>query len=197
MFLLSIEGPDFCGKSTIGTALLLELRKRGVKVERTELPSRLITGILTDILRNSKDKIDPRVFALVYAADHLQHYLSVVRENNTEVLIMERSALSFFVYEGMVLGVDMKWLRELNKYNGTKPDLTVVLKVPVEELLRRRALRKGIEDAFEKEEFVRKVAEAFYNLPGWLLKEFNVVYVEQKDIESTVTEIIELMNRKG
>ena len=191
MFVLALEGPDFCGKSTIATALLLRMRKAGLNVERTELPSRLITGIFTDLLRNSKDKIAPEVFALVYAADHLHHYNRVIKQNSADFLILERSALSFFVYEGLVLGVDMNWLKELNKYNGTKPDLTVVLKVPEEELLRRAKIRKGSEDSFEKEEFIRKVAKAFYNLPSWLKREFNVVYVEQRDIEGTVDEIME------
>jgi len=196
MFLLALEGPDFCGKTTIGTALLFKLRQKGVKVERTELPSRLITGILTDILRNSKDRIDSRVFALVYAADHLHHYLTFMKNNSADVVIMERSALSFFVYQGLILGVDTEWLKELNRYNGTKPDLTVVLKVPEEELIKRKRMRIGSEDVFEKEEFVRKVARAFYNLPKWLIKEFNVVYVEQRGIEETAIEIMKMIEEK-
>ncbi len=190
MFILAIEGPDFAGKTTIATALLLKLRERGMKVERTELPSRLITGIMTDILRNSKDEISPEVFALVYAADHLHHYHRVIAHNSIDLLLLERSALSFFVYEGLVLGVDMGWLREMNRYNGTKPDLTVVLRVPEDELLRRAKIRRGSEDAFEKEQFVRRVARSFYNLPDWLREEFNVVYVDQRGIEETVEEIM-------
>ena len=54
MIIISLEGPDFSGKSTLATALLLKLREKGLKAERTELPSRLITGMFTSLLRNSK-----------------------------------------------------------------------------------------------------------------------------------------------
>ena len=193
MFTVALEGPDFCGKSTIATALLMHLRETGASVERSELPSRLVTGLFTDLLRNSRDRVAPEVFALVYAADHLHHHNRIMKGNPADVLILERSALSFFVYEGLVMGVDMDWLRELNRYNGTRPDLTVVLKVPVEELVRRAGFRRGSEDAFEKEEFLRKVARAFYSLPDWLVEEFNVVYVEPGEIGETAERIAALI----
>ena len=119
MFLVSIDGPDFSGKTTVSTALLMRLRDLGIRVERTEVPSRTITGTFTQIIRNSKDKVDPRVFALVYAADHLHHYLTVMKNQNADVVILERSALTFLIYQGLLQGVDMDWLREINKYNRT------------------------------------------------------------------------------
>lgn len=192
MKIISLEGPDFSGKSTIGTALLMKLRKKGLVVERMELPSRMITGIFTELLRNSKDKVDPKVFSMVYAADHLHHYLSSRGANNADVIIIERSAVSFFVYQGLVLGADIEWLKELNKFNKFVPDRTFVVKVPVEELLRRARIRVGLNDEFEKEDFVRKVAEKYYNLPRWLVDEYNVEYVDFEDVEKTVDRIIGL-----
>lgn len=192
MKIISLEGPDFSGKSTIGTALLMKLREKGVIVERMELPSRLVTGIFTELLRNSKDKIDPKVFSLVYAADHLHHYLTSKKMDGADVVIIERSAVSYFVYQGMGLGVDMKWLRELNKYNRLIPDKTVIVKVPEEELIRRSRIRVGLDDAFEKEEFVKKIARAYYTLPESIIDEYNVDYVDFKSVEQTVKDIIEM-----
>ncbi len=190
MKIISLEGPDFSGKSTLATALVMRLREEGRTVERMELPSRLITGIFTELLRNSRDRVDPRVFALVYAADHLHHYLSTKDRNDVEFMVLERSALSFFVYEGLALGVDMDWLRELNRHNGLVPDLTAVVRVPVEELIRRRRLRVGLEDSFEKEDFIRRTAELYYSLPDWLVKDYNVSYFEWKSVKETTEEIL-------
>jgi dTMP kinase len=178
MKLVSLEGPDFSGKTTLANALVAKLRRKGLRVEKTETPSKMVTGIFTGLLRNSKDKIDPRVYALVYAADHLHHYLSTKDTYDADAIVLERSVLSYFVYQGLVLGVDTEWLKELNKFNGTVPDLTVIVKVPVEELIRRSRVRKGLKDVFEKEEFLKKVAKAFYNLPDWLVKKYNVVYMD-------------------
>ena len=100
MIIISLEGPDFSGKSTLATALLLKLREKGLKAERTELPSRLITGMFTSLLRNSKDKVSNQVFALIQAADHLHHYQTSENKKDSDVLILERSALSYFVYQG-------------------------------------------------------------------------------------------------
>jgi thymidylate kinase len=195
MFVVSLEGPDFSGKSTLATALLMKLREKGLSVERTELPSRLVTGHFTDILRNSKDKVDPAVFALTYAADHLHHFNTMKGKKQADVLILERSSLSYFVYQGLVLGVNIDWLRELNKFNGMKPNLTVIVKTPYKELLRRKNIRLGSEDKFEEDAFLKKVNESFMNLPEWMVSEYNVKYFEYEDNSIIVNKIAELIKK--
>lgn len=193
MRIISIEGPDFSGKSTLASALVGKLREGGKQVEHMVLPSRMITGIFTELLRNSKDKIDPRVYALVYAADHLHHHLSI-KDMKADVAVLERGVVSFFVYQHLILGVDRKWMDEINRFNGTVPDLTIVVKVPVDELIERSRKRAGLKDAFEKEKFIREVAEAFYNLPDWLVKKYNVKYLEHDlDTDRLAGKIVKLL----
>ncbi|MBR9680624.1 MAG: hypothetical protein GOU98_02250 [Candidatus Altiarchaeota archaeon] len=189
---ISLEGPDFSGKSTLSTALVMKFREEGKKVERMELPSRLVTGIFTELLRNSKDKIDPKVFALVYSADHLHHHLTTKNLKGSDLLILERSVISLYVYQSMVLGVDEDWIKELNIYNQTIPDLTVIIKIPAEELIRRSKIRVGLEDAFEKEDFMKKVIDKYYNLPDWIIKKYNVKYLEWENLPKSVEEITKL-----
>ncbi len=194
MKLISLEGPDFSGKTTLATALVSKLRGKGLRVERMELPSRLVTGIFTELLRNSKDRVDPRVYALVYAADHLHHYLST-KGVEADVVVLERGVVSYFVYQGLVLGVDVEWLKELNRFNGTVPDLTVIVKVPVEELIRRSRIRAGMKDAFEREGFLKKVAKTYYDLPRWLVEDYNVVYLDHDpDTERLAGRVAELIH---
>jgi len=192
MKIISLEGPDFSGKSTLSTAIVMKFREEGKKVERMELPSRLVTGIFTELLRNSKDKIDPKVFALVYSADHLNHHLSIKDKNHSDFLILERSVVSLFVYQSMVLGVDEEWIKELNKFNQTVPNMTIIVKVPEEELIRRSKIRVGIKDSFEKVNFMKKVIRAYYNLPQWLIDTYHVKYLDWRDLPKTVEEIFEL-----
>ena len=185
MKIVSLEGPDFSGKSTLASTLVPRLRSEGLTVEKSALPTDMITGIFTSLLRNSKDAVDPRVFAMVQAADHLHHYVST-RDLPVDILLLERSALSLYVYQGMVMGVDTDWLEQLNRHNGTVPDLTAVVKVPPDELVRRAKLRAGLEDSFEKEDFVREVAAHYYDLPDRLAERFNVEYFPHGGTERTV-----------
>lgn len=196
MFLLSLEGPDFSGKSTLATALIMRLREMKKTIERTELPSGMITGIFTDLLRNSRDKVDPRVFALTYAADHLHHYLNFIKNQKTDFVLIERSLLSTFFYQGTIGGLDMTWLREINKFTKTKPDLTVIVKTPFNELLRRKNIRIGIEDQFEKKAFMKNSVEFYYNLPKDLQEEFNVAYVEYGSVNEIVDSILALVKTR-
>ena len=83
VFVVSIDGTDFSGKSTVSN-LIVEylrpvLRGRKIEIKKTELPSTLITGHFTKVLRNSSDKISQKVFALTYALDHLHHYESFIK----------------------------------------------------------------------------------------------------------------------
>ena len=100
------------------------------------------------------------------------------------------------MYEGLALGVDMEWLKALNKYNGLVPDLTAIVRVPVEELIRRRRLRVGLEDEFEKEAFVKKTAEFYYNLPQWLIDQYNVKYFEWNNVQKTTEDILACLSSK-
>lgn len=195
MFLLCLEGPDFSGKTTLATTILLKLRDQKLKVERTELPSRMVTGIMTDVLRNSRDQVDPRVFALTYAADHLHHYLNFTKNNGCDVVIMERSLLSSIVYQSLAGKVDLDWLLEINKFNQTRPDLTAIVKTPVKELIRRKKIRIGLEDEFEKTRFIKQVAKHYYDLPANLVKEFRVQYMDfDTDVEKIADRIISQMD---
>ncbi len=184
VFVVSIDGPDFCGKTTIANIVTELLRKKykNLKIRRTELPTSFVTGAFTDILRSVKEETSQKVFALVYAADHLFHYLNSIKplEESKEnfLLIQERSLLTTYIYQGILGKVDFSWLDEINKYDKNRPLLTLILKVPVEELKNRKSLSRRLFDSFEAKDYLEKQAEIYYNLPKDLVKKFNVEYVE-------------------
>ena len=185
LLVIAIEGPDLCGKTTVANLLVELLRQKfedKVIFKRTAVPSDLITGTFTKILRNSKEKIPPKVFALTYAADHLYHYKKIIdplkNDEKVRIVIQERSLLSTFIYQGLIAGVDLEWIKEINKFDKNIPDITIILKIDFDEVMKRKKLEKREFDKFEEEAFIKKQFEVYYNLPEELRKMFNVVYVE-------------------
>lgn len=201
VFVVSIDGPDFCGKTTIANIVTELLRKKykNLKIKRTEVPTSFVTGAFTDILRSVKEEAKQEVFALVYAADHLFHYLNSIKplEEMKEnfLLIQERSLLTTYIYQGILGKVDFSWLDEINKYDKNLPILTLILKTPVQELKNRKSLSRRLFDAFEAADYLEKQAEIYYNLPENLTKKFNVEYVEASaeplEVAEKCAEIIE------
>jgi len=202
---ISIDGTDFSGKTTVANLLVETLRNknkdRKIIFKRTELPSTFVTGFFTRILRNSADFVDSRVFALTYALDHLHHFQKVIEplKNSKDnfVIIQERSFLTCIVYQGLVGDVDLSWLKEINKFNKNVPDLTLILKADIEELLKRKALENKDFDKFELREHLEKQVGAYYNLPPDLAKFYNVEYVDaNKDITDIVNDCAERVQQK-
>ena len=202
LIIVSLDGPDFCGKTTV-TNLLVEFfkSKPNLTVLKTRLPSDFITGIFPKILRNSKEEISSKVFALAYACDHLYHYEKFIKpleERPENILVLqERSLLSTYIYQSLIGKVDLNWIRELNKFDKNLPNLTLILKVEEQELLRRKQVGRREYDKFEVDEFLKKQIEIYYNLPPELKKEFNVVYVDaNKEVLEVAKECEKIIKEK-
>jgi len=200
---VSIDGTDFSGKTTIANIITEMLRQKNKKfeVKRTEVPSKYVTGSFTSILRSSNERVPAEVFALVYAADHLFHYeysIKPLQEAKEKyVVVQERSLLSIYIYQGLLVNVDSAWLKEINKFDKNIPQLTLIIKIPVEELLKRKSLDRRMFDKFEEEGHVKKQAQIFYNLPQELVKLFNIKYVDGDADATTVAErCVELIQKE-
>lgn len=192
--IVSIDGPDFSGKSTIANLLVEILRRnnKNIVFKRTEVPSVLTTGFFTKILRNSSDNVSSNVFALAYAADHLHHYETVIKplKESVEnyVVIHERSLLSTYIYQSLIGRTDLSWVKNINKFDKVIPDLTLILKVLANEIIKRSQLEKRDHDKFETPEHLEEELEVYYNLPEELVKEFNVEYIDANDAPEDIAE---------
>lgn len=191
---ISIDGPDFSGKSTIANLLVETLRRNNKDIifKRTEVPSTLSTGFFTKILRNSSDNVSSNVFALAYAADHLHHYETIIKplkeSKENSVVIQERSLLSTYIYQSLIGKTDLKWLRDINKFDKNMPDLTLVLKILANEIIKRSQLEKRGFDKFETPQHLEEELKVYYNLPEELVKDFNVEYIEANDSPEGIAE---------
>jgi len=209
VFIASIDGPDFTGKTTISALLIEELRsyfKGEVRIKHSILPSDMVTGAFTKMLRSMKEKVSPEVFSLSYALDHLHHNSTVieplVEDDRDYIMILERSLLTTMIYQAQMQGADMDWIWEINKYVKYLPDLSIILNVDYEELLRRKEVEKRHFDAFESDEALKKQVDIYSNISDDLKKKFNVHLINctQGEIDRIVKrasyQIIKLFEQK-
>ncbi len=203
VFIVAVDGPDHSGKSTVTGLLINSLRKIFPEkiIRHTVVPSTLVSGILVKVLRNSADKVDDRVFALAYAADHLHHYNLVVKpleEDNREyILVQERSLLTTYLYQSIIGKVDMSWIDELNKFDKNIPDVNIILKIDIKELLNRKQIERRDSDKFETDDHLNSQVNLYYNMPSHLIEKFNVQFVNASlSPDYTVQQCVDVIKSK-
>ena len=102
-------------------------------------------------MRGMSDELDPRADALLFAAGRAQHVAHVIRPalERGEWVVCARFADSSLAYQGSAYGNDLTELRRLQAFAtyDLRPDLTLLLDVPVEVGLARK--RHGAWNRFE------------------------------------------------
>jgi dTMP kinase len=171
---ITLEGPEGSGKSTAARHLAEWLRRRGVDVVLTGEPGGTPLGeeIRRIVLhaRGMSEDLDPRADALLFAAGRAQHVARVIRPalERGAWVVCARFVDSSFAYQGGGYGNDMDDLRRLQAFatGGLRPDLTLLLDVPVEIGL-ARTRRRGEWNRFEDTEevaFFERVRAAYRRL---------------------------------
>ena len=135
---LVLEGPDKSGKSTQARLLAEALRARGLTVLHTREPggTSVAEGVRA-VLLNPQLSIDPVAELFLYEASRAQHVAEKIRPalERGEVVLCERFTMSTDAYQGVARGLGLKTTRALNAVatGGLRPDLTVVLDIPIDE----------------------------------------------------------------
>lgn len=168
---ITIDGPDGGGKTTQAKRLRDHLAARGHPVVLTREPGGTWLGerlreVLLARTSAAATPMDPLTDALLFNAARRQIVGEVIRpalEAGTTV-VCARFADSTLAYQGYGAGVPLERLRALAEIatDGLTPDLTIVLDVPVEAGLARKA--PGDVTRFEAEfdlDFHRRVREGF------------------------------------
>jgi dTMP kinase len=169
-----VEGIDGSGSTTHTKLLGKALRQRGLKVVETCEPSPGPVGaLIRQVLQRRlfvADATGPRSFAwstmaLLFAADRMDHLDSTVVPALREgaVVLSDRYDLSSLAYQSVTAPNGEKvvpWIRELNAA-ALRPDLTIVIDVPVEVAEERRASRGGLEEMFETRELQTKLCGVY------------------------------------
>lgn len=160
---LVLEGIDGAGTTTQGKRLRARLSRRGYRVQFTYQPSGGVVGrhirrCLGQASGPSADRL-----ALLFAADRLDHYETVIRPTveSGGIVICDRYMLSSLAYQGAE--GDIRWVSQLNS-RAPLPDLTIFLDVSAQLAAKRRQQRGQQADRYEVTSFQKKVVKLYRQL---------------------------------
>jgi dTMP kinase len=143
---ITLEGPDGAGKSVAAAQLAEDLRASGRTVTATREPggTRLgerVRAIVLD-LDSDRNPSAPEAEALLFNAARSQHVREVIVPAlaRGDVVVCDRYAASTLAYQGYGGGVSLEALRQVERLaiGDTRPDLVLLLDIPVEVGLSRR-----------------------------------------------------------
>jgi dTMP kinase len=180
---ITLEGCEGCGKSTQSRSLQRRLAALSLPVTLVHEPGG--TGLgkrVAYLLKWAKNvPISPRAELLLFNASRANLVDQVIGPALAQghMVICDRFTDSTIAYQGHGRGLDLNTVKSVchTATGGLRPDLTVLLDVPVEEGLRRKAAR-GEHDRFEQTDvsFHSRVQTAYRNMAAeepwrWLIIE--------------------------
>lgn len=174
--LITLEGIDGCGKSSLHAAL--ETMLKDLSPVMTREPG--ATWIGDQVRRAIAEQSDPIAEALLFVADHAAHLREVVRPalEKGQLVISDRYIDSRFAYQEVsLIGCvpdPARWLREVHNGWTIIPDLTFLLVLPVQVAL-TRTQKRGSAEHFEKAEVLEHVQNNYLCHAGEQPKRFVVV----------------------
>jgi len=161
--LIAIEGIDGAGKTTQVDLLVAALRASGCDVVATKEPTAGPHGRKIRALSTAGHPVSPAEQLEHFIADREEHVRDVIAPALARgaVVVTDRYYLSNVAYQGAA-GLDAEEILTLNEKRFPVPDAVVLVVVSPGEGLRRVHARGGaINETFEREDFLLRVAEIF------------------------------------
>jgi len=167
---ITFEGGEGSGKSVQARALFRKLCRLNIPTVLTHEPGGTPFGSkLGRWLKWAQGAdISPLVELMLFNASRAQLVTEVIKPNleARKIVISDRYADSTIAYQGYGRGLDLEMVKATNKAatQGLKPDLTILLDIPVEGGLARKRARSP--DRFEGEElaFHQRVRQGYLKL---------------------------------
>ncbi|MEQ9518717.1 MAG: dTMP kinase [Parvibaculum sp.] len=153
---ITFEGGEGSGKSTQVRRLAATLEALGRKVVQTREPggSKGAEQIRTLLVTGATDRWTGMTEALLNFAARSDHLARIIRPalERGDVVICDRFADSTMAYQGYAQGVGAAPISALTDIvvEDTRPDITIIMDLPVEIGLARAAARGEGEDRYEK-----------------------------------------------
>ena len=154
---ITLEGGEGTGKSTQARRLAAFLEQRGLEVVGTREPggSKGAEEIRKLLVQGEPGRWTPLTEALLHSAARADHIARLIEPALSEGrwVVSDRFSDSTLAYQGYGHGLGLDIVAELNSMTsgGLRPDLTIILDLPVVDGLKRAGIRagNGIEGARE------------------------------------------------
>lgn len=185
---ITFEGIEGCGKTTQVALAAAYLEGRSIACTATAEPGGTTLGArIRELLLQPVDNVMcAETEVLLFAADRAQHTRNVILPARARgrVVLCDRFTDATLAYQGFGRGLDMEFLRTLNRFSGAglRPDVTILFDLPVEEGLRRvaargRAVPGGGEDRIEGEKVVfhERIRQGYLQLAREEADRFRVI----------------------
>jgi dTMP kinase len=166
--LITIEGLDGVGKTTLGEALAAALRERGPAVELLREPGGVeLAERLRAVVKDPALAVDPRAEALLYAAARAQlcaeRVVPLLGEGTW--VLLDRFVDSSLAYQGGGRDLGVEAVRAINDFGtgGLRPERTLLLRADSATRAARQAGRGEAPDRLEREDgaFFAAAASAY------------------------------------
>ncbi len=166
--LISVEGPDGSGKSTLSLSIKKELEKKNLDILLTQEPGGTELGkTLRKILHERKSIICDKSEFLLFAAARAQHFKEVIipELKKNKIIISDRLGDSSVAYQGYARGLDIETIKLVNTWamSNLTPDIIIYIKLDFKTAI-QRIINRGVKlTSFEKEKelFFKKVNDGF------------------------------------
>jgi dTMP kinase len=169
---ITLEGGEGAGKSTQIARLKAWLEGRGHRVTATREPggspgAEMIRKLLVE---GPVERWDGTTEALLHFAARREHLRSTVWPalKRGEWVVSDRFADSTLAYQGYGHGIERKIFEQLYEVaaGAFRPDLTIILDLPIEIGLKRAAERRGTETRYESlpRDFHTRVRSGFLEI---------------------------------
>jgi dTMP kinase len=169
--LITLEGIDGAGKTTLASGLRDALTARGYDVHLLREPGGVCAAErIRELVKEPDSRIGPRAEALMYAAARAQLVDEALRPLLTRgaLVLLDRFVDSSLAYQGAGRGLGIDAVREINAFatGGLSPDRTLLLRLAPEQGRARSRDRSAPPDRLEREddEFFARIATAYDEL---------------------------------
>jgi dTMP kinase len=169
--LITIEGVDGAGKTTLATGLIKALALAGIEARLMREPGGVQAAeAVRSLVKDPALRVGPRTEALLYAAARAQLVEEALRPSleRGEWVLLDRFVDSSLAYQGAGRGLGIEAIRDLNLFatGGLTPDRTLLLTLDPASARARAETRGEAPDRLEREgdEFFIRIRDAYLDL---------------------------------
>ena len=198
--LLALEGIDGCGKSTQAELLASALRERGLEGVLTCEPTDSPLGRqIREYFQGADRYLSPKEELNLFMADRREHVAEIIDPALAEgkIVISDRYYYSSVAYQG-ALGLDPDRILAQNEVMAVRPDMAVILTLPVAQALARiSGTPQRPRQVSDDPAYLERVAAIYAGLKGPHLRHLDASVPPEAVHATLVSLILEFLETVG